>query len=63
MPTDDLAQILGISISENLELFHAINTLCISYHNGRVSGKINPPQVLLSATPAILTCQELFGKK
>ena len=29
---DDLEYILDIPISENLELFHAINALCISDH-------------------------------
>ena len=29
----DLAQIIGISISENFELFHAINAVCISDNN------------------------------
>ena len=40
-PPDDLAHILGFSIGENLELFHAINALCISYHKGSFSGKSN----------------------
>ena len=40
---DDLEYILNISISENLELFHAINTLCISGHKVSFSGKPNIP--------------------
>ena len=31
---DELAQILTLSIIENLDLFHAIKSLCISGHRG-----------------------------
>ena len=39
---DELAYILDIPISENLELFYAITALCISDNKGSFSGKSNP---------------------
>ena len=39
---DDLAQIINLSIVENLELFYSINALCISDHKVSFSGKPNP---------------------
>ena len=42
-PPDDLAQIVDLSISENIEFFHTINALCIGDHKGSFSRKPNPP--------------------
>ena len=39
---DDLAYIINLPISDNIELFHAINALCISDHKGIFRGKYNP---------------------
>ena len=39
---DDLAYILDLPISENIDLSHEINALCISDHKGSFSRKSNP---------------------
>ena len=35
---DDLLQILDLPISDNIDILHAINSLCISDHKGSFSG-------------------------
>ena len=38
---DDLAYIIDLPISDNLELFHEINALCINDHKGSFIRKSN----------------------